>query len=81
MLSLFFPHLSFFWGLGRTVIRDCGISLVSLLLFFLLCAQCFHVPNMAYHMGHRRPKLEIYNIKTKVISVAICFSCNYAIRY
>ena len=28
VLSLFVPHLSFFWCLGRDVFRDCGISWV-----------------------------------------------------
>ena len=27
--SLFVPHLSFIWCLGRTVLRDCGIDWVS----------------------------------------------------
>ena len=31
---LFGPYLSFLWYLGRAVLRDCGISLVSSLIFF-----------------------------------------------
>ena len=31
LLSLFVHHISFFWCLGRTVLRDCGISWVYLL--------------------------------------------------
>ena len=30
---VFVPHISFCWCLGRAVIRDCGISCVSLLIF------------------------------------------------
>ena len=26
VLSLFVPHISFFWCLGKAVLRDCGIS-------------------------------------------------------
>ena len=33
VLSLFVPHLSFFWGRGRDVLCDCGISWVSSLIF------------------------------------------------
>ena len=29
------PYLSFFWCLGRAVFGDCGISWVSLLIFFV----------------------------------------------
>ena len=35
VLSLFVPHLSFFWCLGKTVFRDCGIILVSSLVFLM----------------------------------------------
>ena len=31
-LSLFVPHLPFFWCHGRVVLRDCGISLVTSLV-------------------------------------------------
>ena len=33
VLSLFVILLSFFWCLGRSVLRDFGISLVSTLIF------------------------------------------------
>ena len=38
VVSLFVPHLSLFWCLGRSVLRDCGISSVSSRIFsdFLL---------------------------------------------
>ena len=32
-LSLFVPHLSFFLCLGKVVLRDCGISWVSYLIY------------------------------------------------
>ena len=35
VLSLFVPHLSFFWCLGKAVLGDCGISRVSSLEFML----------------------------------------------
>ena len=33
VLSIFVPNLSFFWCLGKAVIRDCGISLISSHIF------------------------------------------------
>ena len=33
VLSLFVPHLSFFWCLGRAMVCDCGISWVSSHIF------------------------------------------------
>ena len=33
VLSLFIPRLSFFWCLGKAVLRDCSISWVSSLIF------------------------------------------------
>ena len=33
VLSLFVSHLSFIWCLGRAVLRDCGVSWVSSLIF------------------------------------------------
>ena len=33
VLSLFVPHLPFFWCLGKAVLLDCGISRVSSLIF------------------------------------------------
>ena len=30
VLSLLFPHISFFWCLGKVALHDCGISWVSL---------------------------------------------------
>ena len=35
VLSLFVPHLSFFWYLGKAIFCDCGISWVSSLISFL----------------------------------------------
>ena len=32
-LPLFVPYLSFFWCLGKAVLRDCGISWISSLIF------------------------------------------------
>ena len=34
-VSLFVPHLSFVWCISRTVLRDCGISWVYLLILFV----------------------------------------------
>ena len=39
VLSLFVPYLSFFWCLGKAVLRDYGISWVSSLIFL----HCLHV--------------------------------------
>ena len=33
VLSLFVPHLSFFWSLRKAVLRECGISWISALIF------------------------------------------------
>ena len=33
VLSLFVPHLSFVWCLWKAVLRDCGISWISSLIF------------------------------------------------
>ena len=35
VLSLFVPHLSFFWCLEKAVLPDCGISWISSLIFFI----------------------------------------------
>ena len=35
VLLLFVPHLSFFWYLEMAVLRGCGISWVSFIVFFL----------------------------------------------
>ena len=35
VLSLFDPHLSFYWCLGSAMLRDCGISWVSVIIFFI----------------------------------------------
>ena len=34
VLSLFVSYLFFFWYLGKAVLRNCGISLVSFLISF-----------------------------------------------
>ena len=34
LFSLFVPHLSFLWCLGKAVLRDCGFSWVSSLIIF-----------------------------------------------
>ena len=39
VLSLFVPHLSFLCCLGRAAPRDCGISWVSSLIFFIKYIQ------------------------------------------
>ena len=39
VLSIFVPNLSFFWCLGKAVIRDCGISLVSSHIFGLYASK------------------------------------------
>ena len=41
VLSLFVPPLSFFWCPGRAVVRGCGISCVSLLIFFKMTMTKF----------------------------------------
>ena len=35
VLSLFVPHLSFFWCLGKTVLRDCGIYWTLSFIFLI----------------------------------------------
>ena len=44
VLSLFVPHLSFFWRLGRVVLRDNGISCISSLidLYIFLLSLLFY---------------------------------------
>ena len=34
VVSLFLPHLFYFWCLGRAMLCNCGISWVSSLIFF-----------------------------------------------
>ena len=54
MLSFVFPpHLSYFWCLGRAVLRDCGISWVSSLLFFDDSFPKISTRNDDIHLGLR----------------------------
>ena len=46
-MSLFVPFLSFFWCLGKAVLRDCGVSSVSSHIYFfkLQNSENVHTPN------------------------------------
>ena len=42
-LSLFVPHLSYFWCLRKAVLRDCGMSWISTLTFLASPKKALHI--------------------------------------